>query len=265
MGKVEEIRGGDPRFLQIERRNGLYHAEGQFFFSTGHKLPTSSRKKEEDGIYAEWHWDGVTLKVQNDRYGLYPLYYYNHNGQFGLSCSLVTLLKLGAPTQLNYSGLAVFVRLGFFLNEQTPFEGIKAVPPGTILEWRDGQVRITSQKPAVSAKDLSRADAIDAYISLFQQAIRRRLPSDENFAVLLSGGRDSRHIFLELLSAGFKPKFALTVRCMPPKSNSDVEIASRICEETNISQVVLDHADNVFLRRQEKTYLQISAHQSTHG
>jgi hypothetical protein len=167
----------------------------------------------------------------------------------------VTLLKLGAPTQLNYSALAVFVRLGFFLNEQTPFEGIKAVPPGASLEWRDGQLRITSQTPVVSAQNLSRADAIDAYISLFQEAIRRRLPCDENFAVLLSGGRDSRHILLELLSAGFNPKFALTVRCMPPKYNSDVEIANRICEETNISQVVLDHADNVFLAEARKNML----------
>jgi hypothetical protein len=40
---------------------------------------------DSDGIFAEWHWDGERLIVRNDRYGLYPLYYFqkgNANGEF---------------------------------------------------------------------------------------------------------------------------------------------------------------------------------------
>ncbi len=40
--------------------------------------PESGRDRE--GIFASWHWDGRRLRVRNDRYGFYPLYYFRREG-----------------------------------------------------------------------------------------------------------------------------------------------------------------------------------------
>lgn len=47
----------------------------------------------------------------------------------GISTSLVQLLELGAPGEWNDAAMAVFLRLGFFLGEDTPVVHIRAMPP----------------------------------------------------------------------------------------------------------------------------------------
>lgn len=42
--------------------------------SFGHKVEQSTPGIEE-GIFAEWKWDGARLTVRNDRYGFSPLFY----------------------------------------------------------------------------------------------------------------------------------------------------------------------------------------------
>lgn len=69
------------------------------------------------------------LRVQNDRYGFYPLYYFIRPGEVCVSPSLVQLLSEGAPTAPDVAALAVFLRVGWFIGEDTPFQHIRAFPP----------------------------------------------------------------------------------------------------------------------------------------
>ena len=69
---------------------------------------------------------------------------------FGVS--FATLKVLFKRIDVDHDALTVFARLGFFLNEDTPFRGISAMPPGGRLEWRaelpsDQLVRV---KPGLS-------------------------------------------------------------------------------------------------------------------
>ena len=86
---------------------------------------------------------------------------------------------------------------------------------------------------------LSRDAAIDAYIELFRQAIRRRRPMDENFVVPLSGGRDSRHILFTLCHVGWRPRFAVTIPRYPPRAPEDERVAALVAAAAGVEHRLL--------------------------
>jgi asparagine synthetase B (glutamine-hydrolysing) len=203
-----------------------------------------------DGIYAAWHWDGQRLLVRNDRYGAFPLFYAVRGTasdiQVALSPSIPKLLWEGAPTALDENALAVFLRLGFFLGEDTPFQAIRALPPGAALEWQAGQLRIQGGLFLAAPSRLSRGTAVEAYIELFRTAVQRRLPADDDFAVPLSGGRDSRHILLELCAQGRPPRFCATVQHHAPRTDQDAAVAKALAARLGIAHVVLPQRESRF-------------------
>jgi hypothetical protein len=208
----------------------------------GHRL-APGRDGIPDGIFASWDWDGELLTVRNDRYGIYPLFYACHGGEIRLSPSMQHVLDGRFPKTLDHAALAVFFRLGFFLGEDTPFEHVRALPPGCTLEWRAGKLTIgggsldTSPTAPVAA---TFDEAVEQYAHLFRQAIARRRPADDAFTVPISGGRDSRHILFELLAQGHKPDLTLTVRARPPSSNEDIRIARLLKQELQLNHVEID-------------------------
>jgi asparagine synthase (glutamine-hydrolysing) len=210
--------------------------------SFGHKMDQSTPGKEE-GIFAEWKWDGARLTVRNDRYGFFPLFYVHDADGVCVSPSLVTLLEQGAPTTLNVAGLAVFLRLGFFIGDDTPFEAIRVLPPGATLEWQDGSFHIASQGPVIAkTRHIPYEEAIDTYAALFKAAIRRFAPPSDKFVVALSGGRDSRHILLELCEAGFRPDACVTQRYFPPSLDEDTAIAAQLCRVLDLKHVIVEQS-----------------------
>jgi asparagine synthetase B (glutamine-hydrolysing) len=125
------------------------------------------------------------------------MYYYARGTELFVAPSIHALLKAGVPAQLNDEALAVMLRLGFLVGEDTVFEGIHVLPPHGRLRWTAGMLDVTGQLVAVSPSSLSRTAAIDEYMERFKSAVARRHTSGVS-TVPLSGGHDSRHIFLEL-------------------------------------------------------------------
>jgi hypothetical protein len=120
-----------------------------------------------------------------------------------VSPSLVKLVEAGAPTGFDEAALAVFLRLGFFLGDDTPFQSIRTLPR-TARSPEAGTVTISGGYRFVRPQRLSRDAAIDGFIDLFRQAMSRRPPVGQDVVVPLSGGRDSRHILLELCESGHR-------------------------------------------------------------
>lgn len=218
----------------------------------GHKLESNSVACP-DGIFAEWSWDGQSLCLRNDRYGFYPLYYFSKpGGEFAVSTSIPQLVESGAPVDLDEAALAVFLRLGFFVGDDTPFKSIRAVPPSARFTWANGELQVSGQWPQVKADPINRTDAIDGYISLFREAIKRRVPVTADFALPLSGGRDSRHILFELYAAGYRPSFCLTTIKDTPGSFDDVNVARRLASVMNLPHVVLSQTGSRLERELSK-------------
>ena len=242
--RVMAARGDNPEvtwrssYVRIARAGDGFRADGDPSVSLGTKLDFASEHGPE-GVFAEWSWDGGRLTVTNDRFGLYPLFYTEGDGKIVVSPSLVRLVELGAPAALDYAALAVFRYLGFFLGEDTAFRGIKVLPPGSRLEW-DGRLRLdVPDRPLGGQIDPPREDAIAEYVRLFRRAVERRL-TDEPFALPLSGGRDSRHILLELVAAGCRPSFCVTTRRYPPGGSDEREVAAALARRLGIEHVYVE-------------------------
>ncbi|MDR7551191.1 MAG: hypothetical protein QN131_14850, partial [Armatimonadota bacterium] len=181
-----------------------------------------------DGIFGAWCADENGVEVRNDRYGCYPLYYFASEREIAVSPFVMTLLACGAPRELDDEGLAVFVRTGFFLGEHTPFRHIRALPPGCRLRWSQGALQVSGGMVNATERTISRDAAIDTFIDLFAQSIGRRRAGPGRLIVPLSGGRDSRHILLELLRQGHTPDCCITTHQFPPTPDHDVAIASEV-------------------------------------
>jgi hypothetical protein len=64
----------------------------------------------------------------DDPFGFVPRFqWYGPDGPI-VRPALDALLAMGAPAAFDYDALAVFLRLGFFVGDDTPFASIRAVP-----------------------------------------------------------------------------------------------------------------------------------------
>ena len=232
-------RTSDP-FLHVRRRNGGYAVAGQRVLFHGHRLPAGTRDGSE-GVFAGWDWDGERLRAENCRFGVYPLYYFASDTEFAISPSPMALLDHGAPAELDEAALAVLIRFRCFVGEDTPFRAIRTLPPAAELIWRDGRLTIQQRTYPVKTTELDRDAAIDAFIDTFRAAIRRREKQGRVIAPL-SGGRDSRHILLELCHLGMAPDLALTSRHLPPLADEDARVATLLADRLELSHVILGAA-----------------------
>jgi asparagine synthase (glutamine-hydrolysing) len=229
--------GGSPFFFASKEGDEVV-VRGQAACQLGHRIP-SQADGVSDGVFAGWKWDGRALDVEHDRYGFYPLFYYSRGAEFAVAPSIVTLLREGAAPDLDPDALAVFLQLGFFIDDETPFKHIKAVPPAERFAW-DGKLYLRPHRDLGDRQDISRDKALQTYAELFRDAVRRRMPSGP-VVVPLSGGRDSRHILLELSEAGVRPEFCITA-IRYGRGNNDVEVAGMLARSLGIDHVVLERA-----------------------
>ena len=227
--------------------------DGEHTALFGHKLPDSALGRP-DGIYAGWHWDGAGLAVENDRYSFYPLFYCAGRDSIAVSPSLTRILALGAPRTLDEDGLAVFLRLGFFVGEDTPFKHIKVLPPDCTFRWEAGSLTVSGHY-AFGREDaaISREQALDGYVEYFRRAIARRLPgAGERVAVPISGGRDSRHILLELLHQDVTPEICATAGNKPPRPDEDLRVAKALLDTLGLPQTIARQRQSWFAAERRK-------------
>jgi len=225
-------------FVHVRIVAGMTVVRGMRAWFGGHVLRLAP-DGTTDGIFGAWCADEDGVEVRNDRYGCHPLYYFSNEQEFAVSPFVLTLLACGAPRDLDEEGLAVFLRTGFFIGEHTPFRQIHALPPDCRLRWSRGSLRISGGMLNATHRVIPRTAAIDAFIDLFAQAIRRRAGSPGRLILPLSGGRDSRHIFLELLRQGHIPDHCITAHQFPPTPDHDAAIASEVARAAGVRHVTV--------------------------
>lgn len=245
------MTGMDDSYFFARRDGARFDIGGRTSCVLGHRVGSS------DGIFAQWEWDGARLRAHNDRFGLFPLFYSYWDGAIALSSSIPRLLAAGAPAELDERALSVFLRLGFFIGDDTPYARIRALGPDSVLEW-DGALRLMHGVAAGAAAHgaMTRARAIDGYIELFRQAIARRACAAQGPLVLpLSGGRDSRHILFELMRQGHRPDHCVTTLHYPPRTDEDARVAAAIACELGLAHVVLAQTQSWFKAEHKKNLL----------
>jgi hypothetical protein len=224
--------------LWVRQQSKQFLIDGLPFYKAGHKIEGSAGESP-DGIFVEWSWNSSSLIVHNDRYSFYPLYYFVRPGEIALSTSIPRLVELIGGAELDDAAMAVFLRLGFFIGDDTPFKHIRAVPRCSAFRWESGELKIRQEAITVKTESINRESAIDVYISLFRRAVQRRAPTDHNFAVPISRGRDSRHILLELYESGYKPEHCVTADIFPYAVSEDVQVARQLTAALSLNHIVI--------------------------
>ena len=157
------------------RLQGNLKTWGDTARSFGHKIARADNRT--DGVFAEWSWNGETLTVQNDRYGFFPLFYYAKGSEIGVSPSISTLIAEGADAELNDESVALFLRLGQFIGNDTPFRHIHCLPPNATLVWNGSNPHVTGDYEHVPEnRPVSRTEAVHRYIELFAVCDQQAAP-----------------------------------------------------------------------------------------
>ena len=232
--------------LMLNMNQGEVQTEGDHYASFGKRLDWQTQYGSE-GIFVEWSWDGKQLKVCNDRYGIYPLYYAASGPKLLVSNSLLWILQRMDSVEINKEAVAIFLRLWQYIGNDTPFSGVQILPANSELIWEKGQINIRQKSVQISSsawQQLSYHEAVDTYIQLFASAITRRIPPDGAFTVPITGGRDSRHILLELYRQQTLPSECVTLLMRPPASQEDVRVAGLLTEALGIRHRVIPRPES---------------------
>jgi asparagine synthase (glutamine-hydrolysing) len=146
---------------------------------------------------AVWNVPQKRIVLARDRMGIKPLYF-ARQGQdlyFGSELKAI-LIHPEIDRNLSREALDCYLSLNYIPSPWTLIEGIRKVPPGYWMEWRDGEVGTKSywQLPFGKIREVSLEDAKQELDALLAESIREHLLSDVPLGVWLSGGIDSTSI-----------------------------------------------------------------------
>ena len=154
------------------------------------------------GMFAFAIWDARSreLLLARDRFGVKPLYYvHTEDGALYFGSEIKAILASGAVrASLNLRAFPDYLANHGTCGVETLFEGVKRLPPGHTLTWRDGKIRIErfwslSFSPAAMDQRPDRV-LVDEYRERFRESVRLRLMADVPLGMFLSGGIDSASI-----------------------------------------------------------------------
>ncbi len=136
-----------------------------------------------------------SLFLARDRMGIKPLYYYASDNLFAFASEIKALLvHPDIATRVNVSRLPVQLSLKYTLDDETLFDGIKKLPPGTMMRVSSRDIDQEcywdlsfTNKTRFTSID----DAADEFHGRFNESVRSRLMADVPLGVFLSGGLDS--------------------------------------------------------------------------
>jgi asparagine synthase (glutamine-hydrolysing) len=146
------------------------------------------------GAFAIAVWDSHKrrLTLVRDRAGERPLFYARNENEIIFATEIAALIGHGRlHVNLDQEALRKYLQFGIFPSPDTPFDEIRKVAPGELIQfdktgtyqrsyWR-WQITETAKQPP----------SLDTFDQTFRSAIARQTDVDVDFGVFLSGGVDS--------------------------------------------------------------------------
>lgn len=195
-------------------------------------------------VFSRWTAAPGRLTLETCHTGFVPCFYYSDATQI-IASTTIEAFRDRIPLRLDRDALSLFGRLGFYLGDDTPFAGISVVGPRTTLTWSDGTVTTEERPFPVHAFEGAYEDALRLYVEMFTASVARIAETaSDNFIITLTGGRDSRHIAIELARLGLKPRFVLTTRLFPTRPDLDWPIARQLCDRYGWEHRVVSPPDD---------------------
>lgn len=168
------------------------------------------------GMFAFALWDkrAGSLFLFRDRVGVKPLYYaVTPGGTLVFGSEIKTILAHpSVERELEPRALDLFLTLEYVPAPWSIFKGIRKLPAGHYLEYRDGKITIRKywdvEPPADAAAAARPADIpalCDELYALLKESVKLRLVSDVPLGAFLSGGIDSSTIVALMRELGASP------------------------------------------------------------
>jgi asparagine synthase (glutamine-hydrolysing) len=146
---------------------------------------------------ALWTESQRRLLLARDRMGIKPLYVHRRGDDICFGSELKAILEHPeVERRLNLAGLNLYLLLNYVPGSHTLVHGIEKLPPGYLLEWRNGDVQLEAYwrlalKPQPRRSLESAKEELDF---LLGESMREQLVSDVPSGLWVSGGIDSSTI-----------------------------------------------------------------------
>jgi asparagine synthase (glutamine-hydrolysing) len=178
--------------------------------AAGHHFYTASDTETIVHAYEEWGegalarlrgmfgialWDRRTrtLLVARDRAGIKPLHFVERGGRLYFGSEIKSLIAAGAVDRtIDLEALDHYLSFLYAPRDRSLFKGVRKLPPGHFLRWRDGQAAIVKYWEISAAEPFrgSEPEAAAALRRVLADAVRSHMISDVPLGAFLSGGVD---------------------------------------------------------------------------
>jgi len=196
------------------------------------------------------------LFISRDRFGIKPLHYYFKNGNF-IFCSEIKGIKsyLDKKLDINQNSIYKFLTKGEFTigdDEQTMFNDVKQLMPGTNLIFKDNKITIEKYWELNFNLNFNLFDEnVKIFKNLFYDSIKLRLRSDVEVGSCLSGGIDSSAI-VSFASSKFNKQFHTFSAIWPGENCNESFYVDKVNKKYNCLENAftpkLDLLDEVFTK-----------------
>ncbi len=152
------------------------------------------------GMFAAALYDDAEEKTVliRDQFGTKPMYYYvTDDGKLLYGTYIKNIMEQpGFKKELNESMLQLYLSLTYVAGEDTFFAGVKKLMPGRVLEWKNGQAKITRYFTPEFEPDENKtledwAEEIHTTLAAVMPEVKEESERAESF---LSGGVDSSYV-----------------------------------------------------------------------
>ena len=146
-------------------------------------------------VFALWDDRLQQLFIARDRAGKKPLYYtQTSNGTFVFGSELkALLLHPDVERTIDFEALDAYFTLGYVPDPLSIFQGIRKLPPGCHLNFKNGEVKVSEYWDFnfTTAGPRMEEEYLEELRALLDESVRLRLISDVPLGAFLSGGIDS--------------------------------------------------------------------------
>jgi hypothetical protein len=212
---------------------------------------------------SSWRWDGTTLRAKTSRTGLIPLYYRTSPGRFAIGTRLFEVAAALGSVSLDRTSILLHYAIRHYVGDRTPFSEVRVLTLDSALTWDAGNgVKVVRAPRPIEPWRGDRAEAIRRYDELVRAAVAASR-GPEHHAIGLSGGRDTRHILLALISQGLGVERIVSIYNSLWAPHTDARIAAalakRIGKEAEIVPAIADRV-TAEIEKNRDTELQTLSH-----
>lgn len=191
------------------------------------------------GPFAALVRDGRDVLGVCDPYGLRGLYWHQGDGWAALGSS-ATALAAAAGAELDALTVGAFALLGSYLDDHTPFRGVRRLRGGEHAVLRAGRVRVAAGAPdPPGGPASSRRGLVAEGVAAARAGVEACLRAHPDAALELSGGLDSRMVLAAIPPAQRRERPALTI---DHPGSGDAAVAAVLAERTGLRHEVVPAA-----------------------